>query len=124
MVGAVRLIRDIQDKADNLIIPIDEDLEEIYPGEDVDSDDEIAAWIRENAWGHHACCTNKMGKASDPDAVVDHRFRVHGVEGLRVVDASIFPEIPGFFIVVPIYMASEHASDLILQDHGAKRNDG
>ena len=64
-----------------------------------------------------------MGTDDDPDAVLDHRFRVRGVEGLRVVDASIFPEIPGFFIVVPIYMASEHASDLILQDHGGKRND-
>ncbi|MEM6990876.1 MAG: GMC family oxidoreductase [Myxococcota bacterium] len=123
VVNAVKLIRDIQDKADNFIIPIDEDLEEIYPGEsDTESDDEIAAWVKDNAWGHHACCTNKMGTDDDPDAVLDHRFRVRGVDGLRVVDASIFPEIPGFFIVVPIYMASEHASDLILQDHGGSRN--
>ncbi len=124
VVNAVKLIRDIQDKADNFIIPIDEDLEEIYPGEDsTESDDEIATWVKDNAWGHHACCTNKMGAADDPDAVLDHRFRVRGVDGLRVVDASIFPEIPGFFIVVPIYMASEHASDLIIQDHGGSRND-
>lgn len=123
IVRAVHLIRDIQDQADNFIIPIDEDLEEVYPGEDTESDREIGDWVKANAWGHHACCTNKMGTEDDPDAVLDHRFRVRGVEGLRVVDASIFPEIPGFFIVVPIYMASEHASDLILQDHGAKRND-
>lgn len=123
VVRAVHLIRDVQDKADNFLIPIDQDLEEIYPGEDnADSDDAIGKWVKENAWGHHACCTNKMGTADDPDAVLDHRFRVRGVDGLRVVDASIFPEIPGFFIVVPIYMASEHASDLILEDHGGTRN--
>jgi choline dehydrogenase-like flavoprotein len=51
-------------------------------------------------------------------AVVDSRFRVHGVEGLRVVDASVFPRIPGFFIVTPVYMVSEKASDVILEDAG------
>jgi choline dehydrogenase len=49
-------------------------------------------------------------------AVVDSRFRVHGAEGLRVVDASVFPRIPGLFIAVPIYMISEKASDVILED--------
>jgi choline dehydrogenase len=47
-------------------------------------------------------------------AVVDSKFRVRGVTGLRIVDASVFPEIPGLFIVVPIYMMSEKASDVIL----------
>ena len=46
-------------------------------------------------------------------------FRVHGVQGLRVVDASVFPRIPGFFIVSAIYMIAEKAADVILAD--AKR---
>jgi choline dehydrogenase len=57
-----------------------------------------------------------MGPADDPMAVVDSRFRVHGVDRLRVVDASVFPRIPGFFIVTPTYMISEKASDVILAD--------
>ncbi len=52
----------------------------------------------------------------DAAAVVDSRLRVFGTTGLRVVDASIFPRIPGFFIVTPVYMISEKASDVILED--------
>jgi choline dehydrogenase len=52
--------------------------------------------------------------------VVDSNFRVIGVSNLRVVDASVFPKIPGFFIVTPIYMIAEKASDVILAD--AKKN--
>ena len=51
-----------------------------------------------------------------PTAVLDSRFRVRGTEGLRVVDASVFPKIPGYFIVSAIYMVSEKASDVIMQD--------
>jgi choline dehydrogenase len=59
-----------------------------------------------------------MGPRSDAHAVVDSRFRVHGVRGLRVVDASVFPRIPGFFIVTPIYMISEKATDVLSHDAG------
>ena len=59
------------------------------------------------AWGHHACGTCKIGKDDDPDAVLDGDFRVRGVKNLRVVDASVFPKIPGYFIVTPTYMVSE-----------------
>jgi choline dehydrogenase len=55
-----------------------------------------------------------MGRPSDPGAVVDSEFRVIGVENLRVVDASVFPRIPGFFIVTPTYMIAEKAADVIL----------
>ena len=55
-----------------------------------------------------------MGRASDPNAVVDRTFSVIGVQHLRVVDASVFPRIPGFFIVTPIYMIAEKASKIIL----------
>jgi choline dehydrogenase len=85
---------------------------------DVDPGDpgRLREFIKHEAWGHHACGTCKIGTDQDKDAVLDGDFRVRGVEGLRVVDASVFPEIPGFFIVVPIYMVSEKASDVILAD--------
>jgi choline dehydrogenase len=76
--------------------------------------DQIADFVRREAWGHHASCSNKIGPASDPLAVVDSEFRVHGVQGLRVVDASVFPRIPGFFIAAAVYMISEKATDAIL----------
>jgi choline dehydrogenase len=53
-------------------------------------------------------------------AVLDGRFRVRGVRGLRVVDASVFPKIPGFFILSAVYMAAEKASDAILADAGGR----
>jgi choline dehydrogenase-like flavoprotein len=83
----------------------------------VNMDDEtLRDWIRARAWGHHACGTCRVGRSDDPLAVVDSRFRVRGVRGLRVVDASIFPEIPGFFIVTNTYMISEKAADIITED--------
>jgi choline dehydrogenase len=63
---------------------------------------EILQFVKDNAWGHHASCTNPMGPATDPNAVVDSNFRVIGTQNLRIVDASVFPRIPGFFIVTPI----------------------
>ena len=89
---------------------------ELAPGPTAASREDISRFVADQAWGHHASCTNRIGPARDPMAVVDSRFRVHGTEGLRVVDASVFPRIPGFFIVTPIYMISEKASDVILAD--------
>lgn len=94
----------------------DDVAEELVPGPDVRSREQLRSFVRDNAWGHHASCTCAMGPASDPRAVVDSDFRVHGVRGLRVVDASVFPRIPGFFIVTAIYMAAEKASAAILAD--------
>jgi len=88
--------------------------EEICPGRDVRGE-ELEQWIRDNAWGHHASCTCPMGPR-DRGGVLDSRLRVHGVPRLRVVDASIFPRIPGYFIVSAIYMAAEKAADMILED--------
>ncbi|HTZ80066.1 MAG TPA: GMC oxidoreductase [Stellaceae bacterium] len=89
---------------------------EVTPGPDVATKEQIADFIRQVAWGHHASCSNKMGPAGDPMAVVDGDFRVHGIAGLRVVDASIFPRIPGLFIVSAVYMIAEKATDVILKD--------
>ena len=63
-------------------------------------------WVMNEAWGHHACGTCRIGSdpwrrdtadLMDKGAVLDSRFRVHGVAGLRVVDASVFPKIPGYY---------------------------
>jgi choline dehydrogenase len=91
-------------------------LKTLVPGVDVGDTDKLREFIRQEAWGHHACGTCKIGTDKDPDSVLDGDFRVRGVGGLRVVDASVFPDIPGFFIVTPIYMISEKASDVILAD--------
>jgi choline dehydrogenase len=87
---------------------------EEIPGPDVTTEDEIKDFIRNQAWGHHAACTAKMGSVFDPTAVVDSEFRVRGVSGLRIVDASVFPQMPGFFPVVSVYMISEKAADVII----------
>jgi choline dehydrogenase len=91
---------------------------ELVPGVNIADDSAIEEAIKKTAWGHHACGTCKMGPATDAEAVVDGDFRVHGTRNLRVVDASIFPEIPGFFIVTSVYMISEKASDVILGGGG------
>jgi choline dehydrogenase len=92
---------------------------EVSPGPEVATREQLIQHVRDNAWGHHASCTNKMGPRSDPTAVVDQNFRVHGTTGLRVVDASVFPRIPGFFVVSAVYMVAEKASDVILADAAA-----
>ena len=81
--------------------------------------DQLQRHVENNTWGHHACGTCKIGADDDPLAVLDSRFRVYGTRGLRVVDASVFPRIPGFFLVAPIYMIAEKAADVILADAGA-----
>ncbi len=65
---------------------------EEFPGASVKGDD-LRDFIRNNAWGHHASCTCAIGPESE-GGVVDSRFRVYGVTGLRIVDASVFPESP------------------------------
>ena len=89
--------------------------EEVWPGPGV-SDNALREWIMNEAWGHHASCSCKTGAEGDASAVLDSNFRVRGTTNLRVVDASVFPYIPGFFIVTPIYMIAEKASEVIVAD--------
>lgn len=96
------------------LIPLDGAFEESWPGANVSSEAQVKQWVKNEAWGHHASCTCAIGSDDDPMAVLDSEFRVRGVEGLRVVDASVFPEIPGYYIAVPIYMVSEKAADVII----------
>jgi choline dehydrogenase len=97
-------------------------LQEEVPGPAVQSPEQVKQFIKDEAWGHHASCTCPIGPLGDNNAVLDSRFRVRNVDNQRVVDASVFPRIPGYFIVVPIYMISEKAADVILEDIGEKRH--
>ena len=89
--------------------------EETLPGKDCQTDEDLRAFVRNNAWGHHASCTCPIGPR-ETGGVLSSDFRVHGTRGLRVVDASVFPRIPGFFIASAIYMIAEKAADVILTD--------
>lgn len=80
-------------------------------------DGNVLKWVRNVAWGHHACGTCRIGRDADEGAVLDSRLRVRGVQGLRVVDASAFPRIPGVFIVANVYMLAEKAADVLTEDH-------
>ena len=89
--------------------------DEIQPGNDVTSDDGIDDFIREHAESaYHPCGTMRMGRANDPLAVVDPECRVIGVDGLRVADSSIFPQITNGNLNAPSIMVGEKAADFIL----------
>ena len=88
---------------------------EIRPGAEVQSDAAIDAFVRDHAESaYHPSCTCKMGGLDDPMAVVDPQTRVYGVEGLRVVDASIMPSITNGNLNAPTIMIGEKAADMIL----------
>jgi len=85
---------------------------EILPGADVVTDRDIEAYCRATAdTSYHPVGTCKMG--ADPMAVVDGELRVHGLDSLRVVDASIMPDIPTGNTCAPVLMIAEKAADLI-----------
>ncbi|SAK77703.1 glucose-methanol-choline oxidoreductase [Caballeronia fortuita] len=90
--------------------------EEISPGPDVKSDADMLEYFREQSGSiYHLCGSCAMG----PDArtaVVDERLRVHGVAGLRIVDASIFPNITSGNLNAPVMMVAEKGADMILDD--------
>lgn len=89
--------------------------EEEIPGKNFQSDEELREFVRLNAWGHHASCSCAIGPR-EQNGVLDSNFRVYGTQGLRVVDASVFPRIPGFFIASSVYMVGEKAAEVILRD--------
>ena len=92
---------------------------EELPGDQVATDEQLRQFVRDNAWGHHASCTCPIGGQRE-GGVLTSDFKVHATEGLRVVDASVFPRIPGFFIASAIYMIGEKAADVILKDARAR----
>jgi choline dehydrogenase len=110
MRAGVRLVREIM--AQKALDPYRG--EEIYPGPAAQSDDAIDAWVRQALETcYHPVGTCKMGNASDPMAVVDGELRLHGLEGLRVVDASIMPAIVSGNTNAPTIAIAEKASDMI-----------
>lgn len=88
---------------------------ELQPGPGVETDDQLDDFLREHVESaYHPCGTCRMGRASDPMAVVDPECRVIGVEGLRVADSSIFPQVTNGNLNGPSIMTGEKAADHIL----------
>lgn len=86
--------------------------EEIAPGKDVQKDDEIDAWVRETLEStYHPCGSCRMGE--DAMAVVDSQLKVHGLEGLRVIDSSVFPSEPNANLNAPTIMLAERGADMV-----------
>ncbi|WP_282063139.1 GMC family oxidoreductase [Roseobacter litoralis] len=112
MLAGIKLIREIAaTPAMQAVIE-----SELLPGDACTRDEDIAAYIREKSWTvFHPCATCRMGMDAAV-SVVDARLKVHGIEGLRVADASIFPTIPTGNTNAPAIMVGERASDLILAD--------
>ena len=112
MVAGMRLVRSLA--ATTAFAPVID--EELLPGKAVESDEALADHVRERAWTvFHPCGTCRMD-ASAHEGVVDERLRVHGVAGLRVADASVFPSIPSGNTNAPSIMVGERASRMILDE--------
>ena len=108
MTGGFRMMRELM--AADAMAPLRG--AEYSPGEEVASDDEILDWIRNNSQtAYHPIGTCRMGPG--PEAVVDDRLRVHGLEGLRIADASIFPTMPSGNTNAPSIMIGERCADFL-----------
>jgi choline dehydrogenase len=91
-------------------------VEEVLPGPAVQSDEAMLQYFRENCGSiYHLCGSCAMG-ADPQSSVVDKRLRVHGIEGLRVVDASIFPNVTSGNTNAAVMMVAEKGAELILED--------
>jgi len=115
-VGILRFIRHMfaQDPLKSLVA------QELLPGPDVlTEDDIIAAFVQNGSPGFHVACSCKMGPASDVEAVLDAQLRVRGVQGLRVIDASVMPTLPSGNTNGPVIAIAWRAADLILNSTGS-----
>lgn len=113
MLSSVRLIRKVAEQpAMREVI-----MEEMQPGPAVQSEEALVADIRARSGSvFHASCTCRMGP-DERDGVVDHRLRVHGIDGLRVVDASVFPNVTSGNTNAPTMMVAEKGAVMILEDN-------
>jgi len=94
-----------------------------FLGKDVQSDEQIDAFIQEYAdTAYHPSCTNKMGDSADLLAVVDNQARVFGVDNLRVIDASIMPSVVSGNLNAPTIMMAEKLADCILGNEPLPRS--
>jgi len=90
------------------------DAEEL-PGRSVNNDTDLLEFAREaGLTAYHLCGSCRMGPRDDPRAVVDDQLRVHGLDGLRIADASIMPAVPSANTSAAVFMIAEKASDIIL----------
>ena len=88
---------------------------ELQPGAEVVTDEAIDGFVRDHVESaYHPSCTCRIGGANDPLAVVDAELRVHGVEGLRVVDSSVMPSVTTGNLNAPTIMIGEKGADHIL----------
>ena len=95
---------------------------ELMPGAEVRSDDEILDYVRERgATVHHAMGTCRMG--TDPEAVVDERLRLRGMNGIRVIDASVMPAMPSANTNAATLMIAARAAEMVVDDRNAARTD-
>ena len=93
---------------------------EKFPGADLQTDDELLGYARDmGSTVFHATCSCKMG--NDPLAVVDDRLRVHGMEGLRVIDAAVMPAVTSTNTNAPTIMIAEKGADMIKEDAAARQ---
>ncbi|TGJ85207.1 hypothetical protein E0Z10_g3555 [Xylaria hypoxylon] len=113
LLDAVKTFRTALKSVDAPITPFNE--RHPCPGVNQSCTDEAQKeFIKLQSYSHHATSSCAIGPADDPMAVLDSKFRVHGVKNLRVVDASAFPKVPGAFPVCPTFMLAEKASADIL----------
>ena len=120
LVAGLRLIRELH--AQPALSPFSG--EELSPGPGVASDAELEAWLRAHiGTSYHPVSTCRMGPDSDPMAVVDAQLRVHGMERLRVVDASVMPDLMSGNTNAPAIMIAEKGADLILGEPPLPRDD-
>jgi choline dehydrogenase len=115
VVEGVRLVRRMTEGMKPDLIAQEE-----MPGDHVTTDADLKQFAQDHAWGHHASCTCAIGAEAN-GGVLTSDFKVHGTGRLRVVDASVFPRVPGLFIVSAIYMIGEKAADAIIADAKAGR---
>ena len=120
LVAGLKLVRELH--AQPALSPFS--AEELRPGPAVASDAELEDWLRANVGtGFHLVGTCRMGPDSDPMAVVDAQLRVHGVEGLRVVDASVIPDLPSGNTNAAAIMIGEKGADMVLGKPPLPRDD-
>jgi choline dehydrogenase len=107
----LRFARAVNRRADQLAWLDQARATEVFPGPALaDGTERLREHVRRDAWGHHAACSNPMGRSGDGRSVVDGQLLVHGTSNLRIVDASVFSQIPGMFPVVAIFMLAEKAA--------------
>lgn len=111
VVGGLRLVRKLM--ATKALAPYNAG--EFFPGPDTGTDDDLLAFARRNGGtAYHLIGTSSMGPATDPNAVVSPELAVHGLQGLRVVDASVMPTMPSGNVNAPTLMIAEKAADMMV----------